>query len=54
MFLICYVSSQGVMGIYGWELFAAYHRPGKFGDHRSCKSGDIMVLICHVTACLKS
>ena len=24
------------------------HQPAKFGGHRHCGSGDIMVLVCHV------
>ena len=40
----------GVIGIHGWELLAVYYHPDKFGDHRYWNSGDIMVLICHVTS----
>ena len=27
--------------------------PDKFADHRHCYRGDIMFLVCNVTACLK-
>ena len=26
---------------------ASYH-PDKFGDHKQCGSGDLMVLVCHM------
>ena len=38
-----------VMRIYGWEFFALYHHPDKFGDHRNCDSEDVIFLICLVT-----
>ena len=41
------------MRIYGRELLAVCRHPDKFADHRHCYRGDIMFLVCHVTACLK-
>ena len=32
-----------------WKPFMVSHHPLKFGHHRHCGSGDIMVLVCHVT-----
>ena len=37
-----------VMWLIGWEPFKVSHQPGKFGFHRPCGSGDIMVLVWHV------
>ena len=41
----------GVIQIYQWKLFAICHHPYKFGNHRHCDSGE-MLLIYHVNACL--
>ena len=35
--------------ICAWELCAVYPHPDKFGDHRHSESGDIMILIFHMT-----
>ena len=34
--------------LYDKELVKVYHHFGKFGAHRHCGGGDIMVLVCHV------
>ena len=36
-----------VMRICGWESLPVCHHPGKVGDHRHSRSGD-MFLICHI------
>ena len=30
------------------EALKIGHHPAKFGDHRHCSSGYIMVLVCHL------
>ena len=30
------------------QPFMVSHQPDKFGGHRHCGSGDIMILVCHV------
>ena len=37
------------MQLFRWKPFMVSHHPLKFGHHRHCGSGDIMVLVCHVT-----
>ena len=38
------------MGIYGWELPEVWHQLEKSCNHKHCDSGDIMLLICHMTS----
>ena len=34
----------------GWRLFVSLLQMDKFGDHRHCDMGDLIVLIDHVTS----
>ena len=44
-------SNRGVMEFYEWKPFKVCDKRVKFGDHRHCGSGEIMVLVCEVTLC---
>ena len=36
---------QSIMWIYGLKLIKLSHHPSKYGGHRHCGSGDIMILV---------
>ena len=38
-------------GHYGWVFFIINDHSAKFGGHWTCRGGDILFLICHVTSC---
>ena len=42
------------MPIYEWEFLVLSHYADKSYGNKHCDSGDIMLLICQVTTCLKS
>ena len=39
------------MEFYEWKPFKVCDKRVKFGGHRHCGSGEIMVLVCEVTLC---
>ena len=39
---------QNVIWLYRREPIKVSYHPAKFGGHRHCGSGDIMILVCHV------
>ena len=43
--------SQGVMWVHGYLPGTISHHPAKFGGYMSCRRGDIMFLIWHMTSC---
>ena len=40
--------NEKAMWLYWHKLLMLIQHPVKFGDHRHCGGGDIMVLVCHV------
>ena len=30
------------------EIHSSYHKPGQFGEHMHCGSGNIKVSVCHL------
>ena len=53
MVFICHVTLRdhvikALFDVYGLERLKISHHTNKFGVHRHCGSGDIMVLVCHV------
>ena len=43
---------RSVTWLCGWDPFILSHHPAKFGIRRPCESGNITLLICHVTTWL--
>ena len=41
---------QVVMWLHGWIPLTLRYHPAKFGGHRSCRRGDIVFLIWHMTS----
>ena len=38
------------LALNGWELLAVYHQPDKYGDHRQCDCGDLVILTWQMTS----
>ena len=34
--------------LYGYETSKVGQQPAKFGSHKHCGSGDVMILVCHL------
>ena len=41
---------HGLMWYHVWVSLIISHYPDKFGDHKSCRKGDILFLICHASS----